>query len=211
MCVRNGWIMFYFGVVEEWSTVSILLIAQGPSVRGRHSPPAMLAQEGKIEILLCEADRCPWLIVGANWRLENAKSLAAMLQENNPDSTWISLTIPRMYLISCSCICDVYMYMPVSKNCRGFVSRMTKRHRHWVCWMSMGGKSNWNTDSKQQPGTCGWSDSKETALFLVTTVTPIFQTKNSIVLTAARHSAEFQRYLLGKILNQLLVACINAL
>ena len=41
-----------------------------------------------------------------HWRLENAKSPAAMLHENNPDATRIS--IPRMYLVSC-CICDVNM------------------------------------------------------------------------------------------------------
>ena len=45
------------------------------------------------------------MIESANWRLENAKSPAAMFQENNPDATRMS--IPRiMYLVSCG-ICDV--------------------------------------------------------------------------------------------------------
>ena len=35
-------------------------------------------------------------MVGANWRLENAKSPAAVLQENNPDATCMS--IPRIYV-----------------------------------------------------------------------------------------------------------------
>ena len=42
--------------------------------------------------------------VGANWRLENAQSPAAMLQENNPDAKCLFLdfmSIPRMYLVSC--------------------------------------------------------------------------------------------------------------
>ena len=34
-----------------------------------------------------------------------------------------------------------------------------------ACWMSMGGKTVLNTHSKQQRGTCGWSDSKETAVY----------------------------------------------
>ena len=68
------------------------------------------------------------MVVSANWRLENAKSPAAMLdgvaiqsrkvtrvramlQENNPDATRMS--IPRMYLVSC-CICDVII-MSASK------------------------------------------------------------------------------------------------
>ena len=38
------------------------------------------------------------MIVSANWRLENAKSPASMLQENNPDTT--RMGIPRMYLVS---------------------------------------------------------------------------------------------------------------
>ena len=45
---------------------------------------------------LCEADRGPRLIVGANWRVDNAKSPAALLKDNNPDDTCI-----HMYLISC--------------------------------------------------------------------------------------------------------------
>ena len=84
--------------------------------------------------------------ISANWRLENAKSPAAMLQENNPNATRVS--IPRMHLVSC-CICDVYLYVCLEAcGCRAFVAinRMTNRHGHWVCWtcacwMSMGGKN----------------------------------------------------------------------
>ena len=57
---------------------------QGASLRGRHTPPATLAQEGKI--VWSGRRECPCLIVSANWRLENAKSPAAMLQENNPQT-----------------------------------------------------------------------------------------------------------------------------
>ena len=56
----------------------------------------------------CEADKGPRLIASTNWRLKNAKSPAAMPQENNPDGT--RMRIPRMYLVSC-CIFDVYMYV----------------------------------------------------------------------------------------------------
>ena len=60
----------------------------GASLRGRHSPRATLAQEGKIYVM-CSGQRGgphDLLIIGANWRLENAKSPAAMLQENNPQT-----------------------------------------------------------------------------------------------------------------------------
>ena len=53
------------------------------------------------------------MIVSANWRLENAKSPAAMLQENNPDATRMS--IPRMYLASHLVVRAMNQYMPVSK------------------------------------------------------------------------------------------------
>ena len=46
--------------------------------------------------------------ISANWRLGNYKSSAAMLQENNPDATRMS--IQRMYLVSCY-ICDGYIYI----------------------------------------------------------------------------------------------------
>ena len=68
---------------------------QGASLRGRPSPPAALAQEGKIEINILNYvkrtkvhDR-----LYASWRLECAKNPAAMIQENNPDATCMS--IPR--------------------------------------------------------------------------------------------------------------------
>ena len=60
---------------------------QGASLRGRPTPPATLAHEGKKYIKLCEANKDPRLnlvflmIVTANRRLDNAKSPAAILQE----------------------------------------------------------------------------------------------------------------------------------
>ena len=46
------------------------------------------------------------MIVGANLRLENTKSPAAMLQEYNLDATCMSVS--RMHLVSC-CTSDVYI------------------------------------------------------------------------------------------------------
>ena len=45
--------------------------------------------------------------VGANWRLENAKSPAAVLQGNSPDATYMHMNTPRISLVSC-CTGDVY-------------------------------------------------------------------------------------------------------
>ena len=93
--------------------------------------------------------------VDAKWRPDNAKSPAAVLQENNPDATCM-MSIPRMYyLVSCSCTCDVSIYnMSVSKlvttSRTELVSRMKNRHGRWVCWVSIDGKSNLTTHSKQQ-------------------------------------------------------------
>ena len=58
---------------------------------------------------------CLIVRLGANWRLENAKSPAAMLQENNPDATRMS--IPRMYLsgfLYLRCIYIIYVTKPVT-------------------------------------------------------------------------------------------------
>ena len=57
-------------------------------------------------------------MIDCRWRLEKAKSPAAMLQENNPDATCMS--IPPMYVVSCCTVISacVYIYiynMPVSK------------------------------------------------------------------------------------------------
>ena len=82
----------------------------------------------------------PWSIVGANWRLDNAKSTAATLQENNPDGTCMMST-PSICLASC-CTCDVIYVSLEACDDRAVVSRMTNRHGHWVCWMSMGGKNS---------------------------------------------------------------------
>ena len=115
----------------------------------------MVAQEGKIEMLR-EADRGPRLTLGASWRPENAKSPAAMLQENNPDATCMS--IPPIYVPGILLyFCDVCTPMSVSKLDRTLVSRMTNGHGHWVCWMPMRGKNgpHTRTASKQQRGTCG--------------------------------------------------------
>ena len=109
-----------------------------------------------------------WSDVSANWRLQNAKSPTAMLQENNTDATRMyTAYVPGISLYS-RCM---YVCLEACDN-RAFVARMTNRHGHWMCWttaacsacwMLMGGKNSLNTHSKQQCGTCAWSDSKETA------------------------------------------------
>ena len=50
------------------------------------------------------------MTTGANWRLENGKSPAAMLQENNLDTYMHGEYTAHMCLVSC-CTCDVYMYV----------------------------------------------------------------------------------------------------
>ena len=114
-------------------------VIQSASLRGRHPPPATLAQEGKIVWSGKGA-----MIVSESWRLENAKSPATILQENNPDATRMSIyrvctwyfVVFAMYTYACLEACDY----------RAFVASMTNRHGHWVCWtsacwMSMGGKN----------------------------------------------------------------------
>ena len=97
-----------------------------------------------------------WVIISIEsqrWRLDNAKSPATILQENNPDATRVSIHSVctwyfaefAMYTYACLEACDY----------RAFVASMTNRHGHWVCWtsaywMSMGVK---NTASKPR-GTC---------------------------------------------------------
>ena len=58
---------------------------QGASLRGRHTPPATLAQEGNID-RVNRTKKGPFLVVSVKWRLENAKSPAAMLQQINPQT-----------------------------------------------------------------------------------------------------------------------------
>ena len=50
-------------------------------LRGRPAPPATLAQEEKVHQITPNRHRVLFVIVVANWRLDNAKSPAAMLQE----------------------------------------------------------------------------------------------------------------------------------
>ena len=72
--------------------------------------------------------------LGANWRLENAKSPAAMLQLNNPDATCMHacMSVPRMCLVY-SCTCDSCVYVRLEACDYGaFVWRMTNGHKHWV-------------------------------------------------------------------------------
>ena len=81
--------------------------------------------------------------VGANGRVDNAKTLAAMLQENTPDATCWSIpgTICTWYMAADILLlnsCDVYVSLEVVIT--ELSSRMTKRYGHWVCWMSMGAK-----------------------------------------------------------------------
>ena len=69
--------------------------------------------------------------MSANWRLENAKSPAAMLQENNPDATRMS--IPRIctWYLAVFAMC-VYVCLEAC-DYGAFVNRITNRHGHWVC------------------------------------------------------------------------------
>ena len=116
----------------------------------------------------------PWSIVGANWRLDNAKSTAATLQENNPDGTCMMST-PSICLASC-CTCDVIYVSLEACDDRAVVSRMTNRHGHWVCWMSMGGKTVLNPHTSSSVEHLVEVIARR-RLFLVTSVTPIFHTK----------------------------------
>ena len=63
----------------------------------------MLAQEGKINTSRVKrTEKGPFLIVSANWRLENAESPAAMLQENNPQTphAWVyRVYVPGTYVL----------------------------------------------------------------------------------------------------------------
>ena len=96
---------------ERWSSCCTLSGGKrdSSSVYRRFAPRAAFAARyacsGRKNRNIMWSGRGPRLILGANWRLENAKSPAAMLQENNPDTTCMS--IPRMYLVSCTC--DVHI------------------------------------------------------------------------------------------------------
>ena len=54
-------------------------VIQGASLRGRHTPPATLAQEGKI--VWSGQRECRCLIASESWRLENPKSPATILEK----------------------------------------------------------------------------------------------------------------------------------
>ena len=77
-------VLFFYNV--PWYQVVPGISVQGASLRGRHSPPANACSGRKnintYEVRFIIDSRC-------NWRLENAKSPAAMLRENNPDATCI--------------------------------------------------------------------------------------------------------------------------
>ena len=70
----------------------------------------------KTRNIICEADRGPWLI-GANWQLENAKSPAATLQENNPDATCMSILnrVCSWYLVVLAMYVYIRIYVYISK------------------------------------------------------------------------------------------------
>ena len=83
---------------------------------------------------LCKPDRCPRLIVGATWRLDNAKSSAAMLQENSPDATCMGISYALGVLLQI-----LAMNISVSKLVTTellCLCRMTNRHGH--CWVRAG-------------------------------------------------------------------------
>ena len=69
---------------------------------------------------LCEADRGSRLNVGAKWRLDNAKSLAAMLQERSPDAA--CMIIPCVLgILFFRITCDVHVCLEV-RDYRAFGS-----------------------------------------------------------------------------------------
>ena len=84
--------------------------------------------------------------ISESWWLENAKSPATILQENNPDATSMSIyractwyfVVFAMHTCACLEACDDRAFVAINS--------MTNRHGHWVrgtsaCWMSMCGKN----------------------------------------------------------------------
>ena len=141
------------------------------------------------------------MIVSADWRLENAKSPAAMLQENNPHRRQTHeytayYTVCTWYLVFAMHTCLSRSLCDYSEL--SFVARMTNRHGHidWVCLTVVLAGCRW-VEKTQQKHTCGRSDSKETAVSGHVSRTDI-HTKNGIVWTAARHRAECHSRTLGK-------------
>ena len=107
-----------------------------------------------------------------------------MLEENNPqtDATRM-MSIPRMYvlgtLLYLRCMCMSASKL-VTTSAETSVSRMTNQHGHWVYWMSMGGKSSFKHTASSSVEHVVEVTAKR-RLFLVTSVTSIFQTKSSTV------------------------------
>ena len=56
-------------------------------------------------------------MIGANWQLENAKSPAATLQENNPDATCMSILnrVCSWYLVVLAMYVYIRIYVYISK------------------------------------------------------------------------------------------------
>ena len=118
------------------------------------------------------------LIASANWRLENAKSPAAMLQENNPQTphAWVYRALSCMYLPGI-CICDVYTsveacdYSELSSSLGWRIGTGTGcAGCRWV------EKTVFNTQQEHVVDVTA-----KRRLFLVASLTPIFNTKHSIV------------------------------
>ena len=61
-------------------------ITTNNTYKALRTPPATLAQEGKIVLSGQREGPCLIVRLHANWRLENAKSPAVMFQENNPQT-----------------------------------------------------------------------------------------------------------------------------
>ena len=71
------------------------MYVKGASLRGRPTPPATLPQEGKIHQITMQSGQMSMIeyiffmidrTIVANWRLDNAKSPAAMLHEKTPQA-----------------------------------------------------------------------------------------------------------------------------
>ena len=81
---------------------------QGAALRGRHSLPPTLAQEGKIE-LSCQADRDPWSsIVRANWRLENKCQEARRKQSGRHMHEYTAYVPGILLYVRPMCVCLEY-------------------------------------------------------------------------------------------------------
>ena len=149
--------------------------AQNVHLYKSRRPPRSLRKENITNY--AKRTRGPRLIVGANWRLDNANSPAAMLQKNSPDATWMTTPYVPGILLLLTCHVPVCLESLCLQSFR--LSRITNRPRQWVCWMSMGAKRSLMKNT-QQRGTCAWKSQQRDACFRSRqSHFKIFHTKNS--------------------------------